>query len=301
MTKAGRVIDVSVTISPILDPSGCVVGASKVARDISERIRQETAQRRVAVLSASNRKLEREISRRGKVERELRKSEAHLKQVHVQLKRLAHMALHTQEEERLRISHDLHDQVIQTLLGINVRLATLRKANGASGPDFMRQLSHTQRLVEQSVETVHDFARDLRPALLNDLGFIPAMNAYLKKILRETGIRASLVVFSGIEKLNTAMLTTLYRVAQESLTNVIRHAKAHAVQIQIRQTAGRVCMSIRDNGGGFDVPATTSGNKGRRLGLAGMRERMEMAGGDFEIRSTKGKGTTITVRAPIMG
>jgi PAS domain S-box-containing protein len=270
-------------------------------RDISERRRQEAAQRRVAVLTASNRKLEREISRRVKTEKLLREAQSRLKRVHSQLRRIAHKAIHAQEEERLRISHDLHDQVIQVLLGINVHVAVLSKVRGRSSPAFDRQMTHIQRLVQQSVEAVYNYARELRPAHLDDLGFIPAIKTYLKKFMADTGIRSDLTVFAGLDKLNLTQLTVLYRITQEALTNVARHAKADAVQIRIQRLRDRVKMTIKDNGGGFDVLAYTQGKKSQRLGVAGMRERMEMIGGTFDIRSAKGRGTTITAEVPVTG
>lgn len=268
-------------------------------RDITERKRQEVTQRRVAVLTASNRKLEKEISRRVIIEKKLQESQSRLKQVHTQLKRIAHMAIHTQEAERLRISHDLHDQVIQALLGINIHIATLGKIRETSDPDFDRQMAHIQQLVQQSVEAVHSYARELRPMQLEDLGFIQAMKTYLNKFLADTGIRVGFTVFAGIEKLDGIQLTTLHRVAQESLTNVVRHAKADTVQIRIQKLRNRIRMTIKDNGEGFDVLAITKGKKSQCLGVAGMRERMEMIDGTFDIRSVKGGGTTVTAQVPV--
>jgi PAS domain S-box-containing protein len=300
-TRSGRIIDVSLTLSPITDNAGRIVGASKVARDITALKRQEAALLRVAKLTATNRKLEREAARRLTVEKSLRGSQRQLKRSHVQLKRLAQAAIHGREEERLRISHDLHDRIMQILLGINIRLATLSQAKDVSEPAFKRNVAITRRLVQQSVETVHDFARELRPDLLDELGFIPAINAFLKKYLRETGIRARLTVYAEVETLGVVTLTTLFRIAQEALTNVARHAKAHSVHIGVRKLPGMVRMTIKDNGVGFDMAAMAAGKKSERIGMVGMRERAEMIGGTFIVRSAKNLGTAITVRVPLPG
>ena len=174
-----------------MDNHGRIVGASKIARDITERKRAEAAQRRNEVLAASNRKLEREIARRQTVEKALKKSEQHKsrlleqsRHMQEQLRHLSHQLLSAQEEERKRISRELHDVIAQTLTGINVHLATL-KMTAASNPKGLEQnIARTQRLVEHSVNIVHQFARELRPAVLDDLGLIPALQYVYETLQR---------------------------------------------------------------------------------------------------------------------
>jgi signal transduction histidine kinase len=163
--------------------------------------------------------------------------------------------------------------------------------------DFGRKITRTQRLVEKSVHLVHRFARELRPAVLDDLGLIPAMHAYLKGFMADTGIRVSLQAFAGIERADSTLRTVLYRVAQEALTNVERHAHASRVTVSIAQLPQGLCMKITDDGRSFDVERALQG--GKRLGLLGMRERLEMVGGSFSITSSRGKGTTIEARLPL--
>lgn len=276
-------------------------------RDITQRKKEEETQKRIAVLAASNQKLEREIVRRKAVEKVLVKSELHEKQLRVRTRQLAHQVLHSQEQERLRISRELHDQVVQTLIGINVRLVGLKVQAGKLGPNFRQQLSIAQNLVENSVATVHGLSRDLRPELLDILGFIPSLRALLKSFHADSGIRANLTVFSGVEKLGDPILTALYRVLQEALSNVFRHANADKVEIQIEKIADQIRMTIHDNGKGFakaigkGVGKSKAGkpNKQTRLGLIGMQERIEMLGGTFGIQCLKGTGTTVTVLIPL--
>jgi signal transduction histidine kinase len=154
--------------------------------------------------------------------------------------------------------------------------------------------------VEKSVDIVHQFARDLRPTVLDDLGLIPALHSFLKNFTTRTGVRASLATFTmKIEELDAARRTALFRVAQEALTNVARHAHASRVEVSIQKLPDCVCMKIKDDGKSFDVDRTLRSNGGKRLGLLGMRERLEMIGGKFVVESAPGKGTTILAQIPL--
>jgi signal transduction histidine kinase len=272
--------------------------------DITERKKAEIVRRRLEVLTASNQKLELEIVHRKAVEAALRQSEqqqgellAQSRAMQEQLRQLSRQVLEAQENERKRISLELHDVIAQTLTGINIRLGTLKQAAGLNTKDFARNIARTQRLVEKSVHIVHRFARELRPAVLDDLGLIPALHAYLKSFMADTGIRVSLQVFAGIERADAALRTVLYRVAQEALTNVSRHAHASHVTVSIEQRPQDLCMKITDDGQAFDVEHALQ--SGKRLGLLGMRERLEMVGGSFSITSVTGQGTTIEARLPL--
>jgi len=148
------------------------------------------------------------------------------------------------------------------------------------------------------VDIVHRFASDLRPTMLDDLGLIPALKSFLKGFLAATGVRVRLQVSSGIEQSNSSIRTALYRVAQEALTNVARHAKASHAEVSIHCLDGAIRMEITDNGTGFEVDGMSSAKKRNRLGLLGMRERVEMVGGTFCVKSAPGKATTIRVEIP---
>lgn len=261
-----------------------------------------TLTRRTKELADSNEELKAEILQRKAVEDSLRTSEQttsqllqHSRAMQEELRLLSRRLLSVQEEERKRISRELHDVIAQALTGINVRLATLKKQTATNTKDFHKKIEITQRLVEKSVDMVHRFARDLRPAVLDDLGLIPALQAYLKGFLTETGIRVSLKAFAGVEQLENAKRTVLYRVAQEALSNVAQHAHATVTEINIHKRDDCVCMEIHDNGTGFVVDAIVFAKKSRRLGLLGMRERVEMVGGTFCVESTPVTGTTVLV------
>ena len=265
----------------------------------------ETLTQRTVELAATNEDLKREIDRRRSVEECLRTSEQTSSQLleksrrmQEELRLLSRRMLSAQEEERKTISRELHDVIAQMLTGINVRLTALKTKTTSSTRDMQKKIEVTQRLVEKSVDIIHRFARDLRPAVLDDLGLIPAMRAYLKLFTEETGIRTSFTAFAEVEKLDGASRTALYRIAQEALTNVSRHAKATLVKVSIRLRQNRVCMEIHDNGRGFLVEDATAIQHSKRLGLLGMRERAEMVGGLFCVDSAPGKPTTVHVEIP---
>jgi len=276
-----------------------------VISDITVLKESEEAHRRLEALATVNLELRREIARRQAVEESLRKSEQHksqlLEQSHAmqqQLRSLSRQVLQAQEEERKRISRELHDVIAQTLTGINIRLATLKKEAGLNIKGFDRNIARTQRLVEKSVDIVHQFARELRPAVLDDLGLIPALHSFMKSFTARTGVRSHLTAFAGVEQLDTPRRTVLFRVAQEALTNVARHAKASQVDVSIQKLHAAARMEIKDNGRSFVVAVAFHATGNRRLGLLGMRERVEMVGGTFCVKSAPGHGTSIRVDVP---
>ena len=268
--------------------------------DITSIKQAEEAQRRMQVLADANLELRREIIRRQKVEETLKQSELEqrqsLAQAHLmqeKLRQLSRQVLQAQEEERKRISRELHDVIAQTLTGINIRLGILKNEAGRDLKGFDRNIARTQRLVEKTVNIVHQFARELRPAVLDDLGLIPALHTFMKNFTTRTGVRTHLKAFAEVERLDVTRRTVLFRVAQEALTNVARHAQASRVEVTLRKQSNGVCLTIQDDGKSFQVERILHRKGGKNLGLLGMRERVEMVGGKFGIESTPGNGTTI--------
>lgn len=252
-------------------------------------IRDITLRKVAEKVSARNLKLEKEIVARQKIEEDLRAKRKEqsdlLRQSRLQQKMLrdfSHRILNVQENERKRISRELHDVIAQTLVSINVHLAVLNQGGSASPASFQRQISKTQMLIRQAVGIVHDFALELRPTMLDDLGLLPALQMYMKKFMADTGIRVSLKASAKIDQLAIMVRTMLYRIIQESLTNVARHSKASHVVVKIESLANRIRMTITDNGEGFQVTGKVLSSKKNRLGLIGMRERAEMMGGRFK-------------------
>jgi len=149
------------------------------------------------------------------------------------------------------------------------------------------------------VGIVHDFARELRPTVLDDLGLIPALQVYMERFMADTGIRVSLKASAKIGRSPTMVRTALYRIALGALTNVARHSKASHVEVSVEALENIIRMTIRDNGKGFQVTAKAGSRKKNRLGLIGMRERAEMVGGSFQVESAPGGPTTVCVEIPV--
>ena len=284
------------------DPrKGCRVAASDIT---SFKLAQE-AQRRMEVLSVSNQELKREIVRRQAVEEVLKESERQQRQLleqtcHMQeqLRDLSHRILQVQEEERKRISRELHDQITQVLVSINVHLESLALATKINPCGLRQKIVRTQQLVEKSVSIVHQFARDLRPTALDDLGLNITLHSFLNDFMRQTGLRIHFTTFAGADQLDSDRRTMLYRVVQSALTNVAQHAHASRVNVSIHEIADAVLLEISDTGKAFDVERVLNARKNKRLGLIGMRERTEMIGGTFTVESAPGTGTTVRAQIP---
>ncbi len=283
-------------------PKECRVSVS----DITALKKAEEARIRLNTLTEANEALKAEIVRRQAVENALRDSQKHqihlLKQarlMHAQLRHLSHRILQTQEDERKRISRELHDEISQTLVGIHVHLERLAQ-EGMSSPARLKQsIVRTQHIVAKSVRVVHDFARGLRPAILDDLGLIATLHSFVKEYSKQTGIRVRFTAFAALDQLNSARRTVIYRVTQAALANVSQHAHASRVRITLSKHENSVHLEIADDGRAFNVDQVLHARKNKRLGLIGMRERVEMIGGTFAVDSTPGIGTTILVRIPI--
>ncbi|OAM88306.1 sensor histidine kinase [Termitidicoccus mucosus] len=256
---------------------------------------------RTAALAAARQQVRRETARRKKGERQLVQGARHYSQLLAQSRRLAHQVLSAQEEERKEISRELHDEVAQILAGINVQLAALQESAAINSRSLRQRIAQTQRLVGQSIRIVHRYARELRPAMLDDLGLIPALRSYIKDLPGRKGLLIRFTVFPGVEALNNTRRTVLYRVAQEALTNVARHARARLVTVRVLKIADSVRLEIRDDGRSFQVDRALAAKNNKHLGLIGMRERVEMVGGRFVIKSVPGKGTTVRAEIPFRG
>ena len=215
------------------------------------------------------------------------------------MRHLPRQLLAAQEEERKKISRELHDEIAQTLAGINVYLAALKTKSAGHTRGLSRNIARTQRLVEKSVDIVHRFARELRPTMLDDLGLIPALHSFMKGFAKRTHIPIRFTAFAGVEQLNSTKRTVLFRVAQEALTNVAKHAHARRVKVSLQKLPGAVRMEVSDDGKSFHAERVLFANANKRLGLLGMRERVEMVGGSFSVESAPGRGTTVRAQIPL--
>jgi two-component system sensor histidine kinase UhpB len=202
--------------------------------------------------------------------------------------------LRAQEQERSRIAQDLHDEVNQALTAILLRLS----ATMGDAPHGLRdELQETQRLVTQAMDELLTLARQLRPTALDDHGLVPALASQVADFGQRMGIHTSFKHTGTPQELSDEEQLVVYRVTQESLSNIAQHAGATAVDVELC-FVGRTVLRVRDDGRGFDAsPAGRSGGRVRGrpggLGLSGMRERALLVGGRLEIFSAPGAGTTI--------
>lgn len=210
--------------------------------------------------------------------------------------------LHVQEEERKRISRELHDEIGQALAAINTHFALVqRERAGKQDSAFRTEIADVEKMLVGAIERMHSFARALRSAALDDLGLLPALRAYLKDFAERTGLLVRFERAAADIPLNAEQKTALFRIAQESLANVAKHAQATEVVVMLGFTKDKIQLQIKDNGKGFAARQQRAAAEKNRLGLLGMQERARLVNGRCLVRSVSGCGTTITVEIPLAG
>jgi signal transduction histidine kinase len=218
-------------------------------------------------------------------------------------KELARQALleslvRAQEEERRRLARELHDGAGQTLTSLLVRLKTLEKKNSSS--DLAPALEGMQEIVSQTIEQIRTLSYRLRPAALEEFGLSTALETLMQETAQNSGLNVSCECALEDFKLLEEVEVTLYRITQEGLTNVLRHASASEVRLELKSVVDGIQLCIEDDGVGFD-PAHLPDESGKRhLGLVSMRERAEMLGGTLDVYTAPHKGTTIQVFIPLL-
>ncbi|HYC70061.1 MAG TPA: PAS domain S-box protein [Opitutaceae bacterium] len=248
----------------------------------------------------------RDISERKRTEAAMLQSEEHYRdlfhqayQMQENLRRMSERVLKVQEQERARISRDLHDEVGQALTAINVNLAVLRNSLVGGPPELERRISETQALIEQTMGSIHNFSRELRPAMIDDLGLLPALRNYVKSFTDRTGVAVQLhgTQWEHIERLDSDRKTVVYRIVQEGLNNVGKHAAAKRAEIILAGSNHDVRLQLNDDGRGFALDARQE-SASARLGLLGLAERVRLVGGEFSIASVPGNGTILRAVIP---
>jgi signal transduction histidine kinase len=201
----------------------------------------------------------------------------------------------TLEEEIKRIAYAVHDEAGQVLVAVHLALASL----AAELPDRQQQIRDLEGLLNQVEQQLRRYSHELRPTVLDDLGWIPAIRFLAKNVSRRTHIPIRVrAAFAG--RLPTAVETALYRIVQEALTNASKHANASQIWIQVRRKEDRtLSCSIRDDGMGFDARLVRAEGKRRGLGLIGIQERLNAIGGTLSIDSAPGRGTKLLIRLPL--
>lgn len=204
-----------------------------------------------------------------------------------------------QEEERQNIARELHDEVGQVLTAIKVELALAQRQLAISGsaPGLLEEL---ETIADNALKTVRDLSHLLHPSLLDDLGLPAAVDWYLQAFSRRTGIAVEMRQEGMTRRLAPAVELAAYRVVQEALTNVARHAQATSCRVTLRLSGDRVSVTIEDDGVGFDPGAVCAMGERRGLGLLGMRERAAQLNGRFSVHSTRGEGTRVQLDLPAL-
>jgi len=212
-----------------------------------------------------------------------------LRRLEAERRRAGSAALRAQEEERARVARDLHDEVNQSLTGLLLRLEALREA---APPALEPELADTKALANQAMRELLSLARQLRPTALDDLGLAAAIAGQVDRI-RDSGVEAELSEEGDLSDLDGDVQLVVYRVAQEALSNAVRHSGAGRIAVALRREDGGAELEVADDGRGFAFEESERG-----LGIAGMRERALLIGAELTIESRPGQGTTVRLLVP---
>jgi two-component system, NarL family, sensor histidine kinase UhpB len=251
----GTLVDVAISAAALRDPSNALLGVMEIFSDISR----------------------------------LKAVESELTQRAADLEALSARLVAAQEDERTRVSREIHDELGQLLTAAMIEISSM------TPEQFAQRVPRALELLERTIESVRRIAADLRPALLDELGLVAAVENEVARFQERTGIECELSIRPASLVLDAERSTVVFRVVQEALTNVARHAEASRVEVRLRQSRKETLLQIRDDGAGIDRAAVQSG---RSLGLIGIRERVRRVGGTVDIEGVPGRGTIFTVRIP---
>lgn len=215
---------------------------------------------------------------------------------HQRIRDMSSQVLTAHEAERKRIARELHDDTAQALTSILVRLRLLERSSEEH--EVLRNAEELRALTSVALDSVRRMAMDLRPAALDDLGLVPAIEAYAERYSRNWQVKASVEVKGVRRRLPPDVELVLYRVAQEALTNVAKHAAATTADVLLARRRNEVALSVEDDGAGFEIEDVER-TPGEGLGLFGMRERLALVSGELQIESAVGSGTKVTARVPL--
>ncbi len=228
-----------------------------------------------------------------------RASEAAMRTAQKRLQALSRSLLRKMEVERHHVAHELHDEVGQALTVVKMGLESIKKQAGTS--PFAPKLDENIATVKSAIAQVRHISVNLRPAVLDDLGLVAALRWFAGYIKMKAGLEIRVDADEEIEShLSRGMMTACFRVAQEAVTNVLRHAKASVVTVGLARCGQEAELTVNDDGIGFNVEAVQAGAAhGKQFGLLAMQERVNLSGGVLEVASTLGEGTRITARFPL--
>jgi PAS domain S-box-containing protein len=299
--KDGSRFWANVVITALRDSNGNLLGFAKLTRNTTENRQRAEAltkdkellelrvEQRTAVLTRVNHAMRTEIAERQHAEEELRKSRD-------QLRALAARLQSVREEERTYIAREIHDELGQACTAIKMDLALIGRKLTKRQSALRAKVDSSIQLVDGTIVTLRRIASELRPRTLDDLGLPAALEAQAQEFEGRTSIPCSVILPPEPLKLDTDRSTAIFRIFQESLTNVARHAHATRVEARLRREDDRIIFQVFDNGTGFD-PEVAKARKS--LGLVGMQERALLLNGEFKTEGVPGSGTTMTLTIPL--
>jgi PAS domain S-box-containing protein len=235
-----------------------------------------------------------DITDRKRVERELQEREEQLRQANEQLHVLSRRLFQIQEAERRHLARELHDQMGQTLTAAKIDLQVTQSL--VERPAIVQRLDDSIAILERLLDQARQLSLELRPPLLDDLGLVPALRWYLDQYARRAGLAVEFFADPALERVDADIETACFRVAQEALTNVVRHARAQTVSVELHRALEVLHLVTRDDGIGFDL---TTACQRPSLGLLGIRERVALVGGELDYKSAPGRGTEVHAFFPV--
>jgi PAS domain S-box-containing protein len=282
LTKAGKRVAVSLTVSPLRDSSGKVVGASKIARDITQRKEAEQA------LQHAHDELETRVKERT----------AELERAQDDLRALSSRLLQMQDQERRRIARELHDSAGQVLAALNMNLIPLEEVLKTVDPALVKPVTESIGLVDELSTDLRTISHLLHPPLLDEAGLESALRWFVQGFSERSKISVALDFDADLGRLTSEMETAIFRLVQECLTNIHRHSGSAVASIRIKREDQGIRLEIRDQGRGMAASASAHTKPG--VGIQGMRERVRQLGGTFAIESGEA-GTAVTATLPLAG
>src|SRR6266478_3673020 len=301
LRKDGSLFWGNVVITALRDPKGNLLGFAKLTRDVTERReREETltkakellelrVEQRAAVLTRVNEELRVEIAERERAEEQFKASLD-------QLRALAARLQSVREEERTSIAREIHDELGQACTAIKMDLALISRKATKRQTRLRAKVDSATQLVDGMIVTLRRIASELRPRTLDDLGLAAALEGQAQEFETRTGIRCRVTLPQESLVLDPERSTAIFRIFQESLTNVARHARATRVEARLEREVNQIIFQIRDNGAGFNMEEVKSR---KSLGLLGMHERALLLNGELKVESVPGAGTTLILRIPL--
>lgn len=212
---------------------------------------------------------------------------------------LARSIIKAQEDERLRVARDLHDGPAQIMANVALRLDVCQKLIDRDPQRVQAELQQLRDLLRIGLQDARKLIAGLRPMALDDVGLVPTLQDLVREAGEENGYATSFHVHGPEQPLDAAVAIALFRVCQEALNNVAKHARAETVRVELAFAPGQVALTVCDDGVGFAADALPVLLQGTRFGLVGIRERASLLGGEFHIETAPGEGVTVTVTVPL--